>query len=281
MSSRHPTSVGFSLEALARRGGHDGPHKDGWGVAYFEDHDVFLLRESSPAAESGLVRFMEKNGPPSNLVLSHIRLATQGEAALRNTQPFQRELGGRAHVFAHNGDLTDVKAKLALESNRFTPVGDTDSEFAFCYLLEQLEKLWGRAPGKLPSVESRLEVVARFAASLRPFGAFNFIYADGDALFVHAHRRKQEDGHIEPPGLHLLARSCDEQAVDLSESGIMMAPIAQELALVASVPLTDEPWEPIDEGEVIALKDGLVWARLPASASVVGMAGTAQFGQLL
>ena len=57
------------------------------------------------------------------------------------------------------------------------------------------------------------------------------------------------------------------RAVDLSASGIMMAPIAQELALVASVPLTDEPWEPIDEGEVIALKDGLVWARLPAAVA--------------
>lgn len=267
MSSRHPTSVGFSLETLARRGGHDGPHKDGWGVAYFEDHDVFLLRESSPAAESGLVRFMEKNGPPSNLVLSHIRLATQGDAALRNTQPFQRELGGRAHVFAHNGDLADVRTKYALESNRFTPMGDTDSEFAFCCLLEQLASLWDRGPGKLPSVESRLEAVARFAATLRPLGAFNFIYSDGDALFVHAHRRKHDDGDTRPPGLHLLARACNEQAVDLSESGIMMAPTAQELALVASVPLTDEPWEPIAEGEVIALRDGLVWARLPASGA--------------
>ena len=268
MSSRHPTSVGFSLETLARRGGLDGPHKDGWGVAYFEDHDVFLLRESSPAAESGLVRFMEKNGPPSNLVLSHIRLATQGDPALRNTQPFQRELGGRAHVFAHNGDLADIRETCILESDRFTPIGDTDSEFAFCCLLERLEKLWDRAPGKLPSVESRLETVAQFAALLRPLGPFNFIYSDGDALFVHAHRRKQEDGDIQPPGMHLLARSCNEQAVDLSESGIMMAPTAQELALVASVPLTDEPWEPIDEGEVIALRHGLVWARLPASASV-------------
>jgi len=168
-------------------------------------------------------------------------------------------------VFAHNGDLADVRTKCALESGRFTPVGDTDSEFAFCCLLEQLEQLWGRAPGKLPSVESRLETVARFAASLRPFGPFNFIYSDGDALFVHAHRRKHDDGDTRPPGLHLLARSCNEQAIDLSESGIMMAAIAQELSLVASVPLTDEPWEPINEGEVIALKDGLVWARLPAS----------------
>jgi glutamine amidotransferase len=43
----------------------------------------------------------------------------------------------------------------------------------------------------------------------------------------------------------------------------MMAPVAQELALVASVPLTEEPWEPIGEGEVIALTQGMVWARMP------------------
>ena len=264
MSSRYPTSVGFSLETLARRGGHEGPHKDGWGVAYFEEHDVFLLRESSPAAESGLVRFMEKNGPPSKLVLSHIRLATQGDPALRNTQPFQRELAGRAHVFAHNGHLPGIQEQRALPSRRFLPVGDTDSEHAFCCLLSRLESLWEKPPGRSPSIDARLAVVAEFAASLRPFGPFNFVYCDGDALFVHAHRRKQDDGDIRPPGLHLLARSGNEQAVDLSESGIMMAPIAQELALVASVPLTDEPWEPLDEGEVVALTDGVVWDRLPA-----------------
>lgn len=267
MSSRYPTTVGFSLEALARRGGHDGPHKDGWGVAYFEDHDVFLLRESSPASESGLVRFMEKNGPPSNLVLSHIRLATQGEPALRNTQPFQRELGGRAHVFAHNGNMPGIKDQCCLESHRFTPVGDTDSEFAFCCLLERLGQLWDRSTGEVPPVDWRLEVVAAFAAWLRPLGPFNFVYSDGDALFVHAHQRTQSDGNVRPPGLHLLVRSCSEQAVDLSQSGIMLAPLAQELVLVASVPLTDEPWEAIAEGEVIALTQGVVRARLPASAT--------------
>jgi len=268
MSSRYPTSVGFSLETLARRGGHDGPHKDGWGVAYFEGHDVFLLRESSPAAESGLVKFMETNGPPSNLVLSHIRLATQGEPALRNTQPFQRELGGRAHVFAHNGNMPGIQATCRLESNRFTPVGDTDSEFAFCCLLERLGELWGRAAGRAPSIEARLAIVADFAAWLRPLGPFNFVYSDGDALFAHAHRRTQSDGQVRPPGLYLLVRSCNEQAVDLTQSGVMLAPVAQELSLVASVPLTDEPWEPISEGEVIALTQGVVLARMPVSPAV-------------
>lgn len=261
MSSRYPTSVGFSLETLARRGGRDGPHKDGWGVAYYEGHDAFLLRESSPAAESGLVHFMERNGPPSNLVLSHIRHATQGEPSLRNTQPFQRELGGRAHVFAHNGNLPGIREQCSLETYRFTPVGETDSEFAFCCLLERLETVWSNGNGKLPAVESRFEIVTAFAEWLRPLGPFNFVYTDGDTLFAHSHRRTQCDGEVRPPGLHLLVRSCNEQAVDLRQSGIMMAPLAQELTLVASVPLTDEPWEPIAEGEVIALKEGLVRAR--------------------
>ena len=273
MSSRYPTSVGFSLETLARRGGLEGPHKDGWGVAYYEGHDAFLLREPRPAAESGLVHFMERNGPPSNLVLSHIRHATQGETALRNTQPFQRELGGRAHVFAHNGNLPGIREQCCLETSRYTPVGETDSEIAFCCLLERLETVWANMNGKLPSVESRFEIVTAFAEWLRSLGPFNFIYTDGDTLFVHSHRRNQGDGEVRPPGLHLLVRSCNEQAIDLSQSGVMMAPIAQELTLVASVPLTDEPWEPVAEGDVIALKGGLVRARSthPASSAKVTM----------
>lgn len=262
MSSRYPTSVGFSLETLAQRGGHNGPHKDGWGVAYYEGRDVFLLREPSPAAESDLVRFMEVNGPPSKLVLSHVRLATQGKPALRNTQPFQRELAGRAHVFAHNGNMPGAREAYRLRTGRFTPVGETDSEFAFCCLLESLSELWDGGNGGVPSVEARLDIVAQLAALLRPLGPFNFVYSDSDALFVHAHIRKQDDGVERPPGLHLLVRSSNEQAVDLTASGVLLAPLAQELALVASVPLTDdEPWEPIAPGEVIALKQGVVWAR--------------------
>jgi glutamine amidotransferase len=85
-------------------------------------------------------------------------------------------------------------------------------------------------------------------------------------LFVHSHRRKQDDGSTRPPGLYLLVRSSNEQAVDLTDSGVLLAPTAQELVLIASVPLTDEPWEPISEGEVVALKMGVIWARASRAA---------------
>ena len=82
------------------------------------------------------------------LALSHIRRATRGPVSLANTQPFARELGGRTHVFAHNGDLPGIEKISALPLERDHPVGQTDSEYAFCALLAHMESLW--APVCLP-----------------------------------------------------------------------------------------------------------------------------------
>lgn len=65
MCSRVPTSVGFSLQRLARRGGAEGPHRDGWGVAFYAERDALLLREPGAASESGLARYLEDHGPPA------------------------------------------------------------------------------------------------------------------------------------------------------------------------------------------------------------------------
>ena len=60
-----------------------------------------------------------------------------GARVYRNTQPFIRELGGRMHLFAHNGWLPPYlrQGRLRNPSRPFNPVGDTDSEEAFCDLL--------------------------------------------------------------------------------------------------------------------------------------------------
>ena len=261
VSSRTPTVVDFTLERLAERGGLEGPNKDGWGLAYYQDGDVLLLREPKPASQSELVRFMEQKGPPSRFVVSHIRHATRGGIALRNTQPFQRELGGKAHVFAHNGTLKDIEACCDIENYRFHRIGETDSEYAFCCLLQRLAPLWDGCDDEAPDADERLAVVSEFAAWLRPMGPANFIYSDGDMLFAHAHRRTQKDGRIAPPGLHMLRRQCDETPPDLTASGIGLPPMPQEMSLLASVPLTGEAWEPLAEGEVVALRDGEARSR--------------------
>ena len=56
----------------------------------------------------------------------------------------------------------------------------------------------------------RLRVVAAFASDIRRLGLANFIYTDGDTIFLHGHKRKSPgDGVIRPPGLYFLCRSCE------------------------------------------------------------------------
>lgn len=131
LSSSRPAQLTFSLQTLAARGGASGSTHDGWGVAFYQGKDVALFREPSAAADSALVQFLESQGPATDLAISHIRHATQGSVTLANTQPFVRELGGRTHVFAHNGDLPGAFRSAALTLGDHHPVGQT---FRACLL---------------------------------------------------------------------------------------------------------------------------------------------------
>ena len=97
MSSRGPATVTLSLGTLAEHGGDTAPHKDGWGIAFYDEGDARILKDTEGASHSKWVQFVEQQEIRSTLVLSHIRLATDGRISTKNTQPFARELGGRPH----------------------------------------------------------------------------------------------------------------------------------------------------------------------------------------
>jgi predicted glutamine amidotransferase len=259
MSSSAPTNVHFSLQEFSRHGGLTGPHKDGWGIAYYSQGDVKLVREPLPASDSACVRYIQDRPFTTQLAISHIRRATQGAPTLSNCQPFLRELGGRMHVFAHNGDL-DQRQLGALRLRTHRPVGVTDSEYAFCVLVGRLTELWLRSKD-VPSLAERLPVVEAFAAEIRAFGPANFLYADGDTLFVHSHKRMRQPEGSWRPGLHVLCRHCTGERSSLDTEGLSLSSddTEQHVVLVASVPLTAETgWRALHEGELIAVRDGKI-----------------------
>ena len=267
MSSRGPATVTLSLSILAEHGGNTAPHRDGWGIAFYDEGDARILKDTEGASHSPWVRFVEQQEIRSTLVLSHIRLATDGAVSTRNTQPFARELGGRMHVFVHNGHVPDIKNLSEYRSDSYRPIGDTDSEIAFCALLERLKPLWYDRDAT-PDLAARLEVVAGFAKELRQFGPANFLYCDGEVLFAHGHRRKQADGEYKTPGLFWLHRQCAREDLHSETSGVSVISPNQQVILVASVPLTKEAWEPLQEGEVIAIARGKIAARVPAGRDI-------------
>ncbi len=262
MSSRIPASVDFSLDEFARHGGLSAPNSDGWGTAFYEGKAVRLIREPEPAANSRYVRFIERHGFGGKIVLSHIRHATQGGVTLANTQPFGRELGGRGHIFAHNGDLKGLLEDERFELTYARPVGDTDSEHAFCALLTRLAKLW-LASELPPPPEARFELLVAFACDLREKGPANFIYSDGELLFAHGHvRRPSPELPLQPPGLWMLHRHCPDEPHVIDIPGMRVSSEGgQEVRLFASVPLSGESWQPLADGECIGVIDGALRFR--------------------
>jgi glutamine amidotransferase len=252
VSAQYPVALEMSFRKLMQRAELSNPH--GWGTVYYEQNDAYLFREPRPANDSRLADLLARCGIESHLVLSHIRKATTGPVELRNTHPFMREVNGRMHSFAFNGNVPGV-FDLGLALNRFFPIGETDAEFAFCGLLEQLiseaENIgWKRSASILKSFGDRL-------ASLGPA---NFLYSDSLYLYAYSSRRTHADG-VHPPGLHYITRQCDQEQHSIPCVGLNVKATVntkQKLTLIASVPLSDEAWMPFAENQLLVLEKGQV-----------------------
>ena len=263
VSSSVPVGLTYALPEFAKHGGLMHRNKSGWGIAYRMGKDAIVVKEAAPASDSAWVRFIESHPIHTECAIAHVRYATQGEPSYANTHPFARELGGRLHVFAHNGGLKDIWDKVSLQDGPNLPIGQTDSEYAFCVLLERLKPLWRNA-GAVPKLHEQLDIVAGVAAELRPLGSANFLYSNGETLIAHAHQRswEEKDGFSapRPPGLSLLR--LDGRA--LIAKGLHMHDIGPDaqVAAVASVPLTEDGWEPLPANTIVALEKGREVARV-------------------
>jgi len=262
-SSRVPARVRFAFREFARHGGPHAANPDGWGAAYYDGVDAHVLREAQPATASAFAAVLERHDFHSPLVIAHIRRASRGPVTLANTQPFSRELFGRRHLFAHNGDLPDIDRALPLTPAAHRPMGQTDSEHAFYALMQALIAL--HAAGHGEDLKRRIDTVGSFASALRKLGPANFLYTDGDLLFAHAHRRLSHPQRTWVPGLHVLQREAASEhqvhALGLHIQGQDDRPAP--VVLLASVPLTPEEWEPVAENTLLVLQQGRLLARVP------------------
>ena len=181
-------------------------------------------------------------------VIAHIRKATQGRVALENTHPFVRELWGRYWVFAHNGDLKDFAPRL---HGSFQPVGTTDSERAFCWILQELAK----SHAGVPSVAELSITLRELAADIARHGTFNFLLSNGQALWAHASTSLY---YVERRHPFTHATLGDE---DLSVNFAEHTSPADRVAVVVTAPLTtDEHWTAFVPGELKVFAGGSLLA---------------------
>jgi len=182
-------------------------------------------------------------------VIAHIRKATVGSVALQNTHPFQREMWGRYWTFAHNGTLEGIASLAARPSQRFAPVGTTDSEIAFCGILDAL---WQRFSASPAADDALLDAVAEQARVYRRLGDFNFLLSNGEALFAHCSTRL---AYIERKAPFVTAHLIDEDySVDFST----VTSENDRVTVIATQPLTDnETWSVIEPGTLMEFRQGV------------------------
>ncbi|ENU99085.1 hypothetical protein F969_01956 [Acinetobacter variabilis] len=245
MNCATPTDITFSFRGFSQRAGITSDHSDGFGIAFFEDKACRLFVDNQSAVESPIAELVRNYPIKSRNVIAHIRKATQGKINLENSHPFSRELWGREWIFAHNGDLKDFLPEL---SGRFTPVGNTDSERAFCYLLDQLVKRFGYDEPKLDQV---FDLLADISPSIAEHGTFNFCLSNGQALFTYATTK-----------LHWLVREYPFKPAQLIDIEVevdfsQVTTPEDRVAVITTEPLTqNEEWTAFQEGEMILFRDG-------------------------
>jgi len=253
MECNVPTDIVFSFTGLRQRGGKTAHHADGWGLALYEGKRARVFLDPTPAAESPLARFVSQNPIKTLLAIGHIRKKTRGPRSLVNTHPFSRELWGRDWVFAHNGT---VKGAESLSLGRYRPMGSTDSERAFCHLMEGLRASF---PKSAPPVAEIAEAIATLAARIGKKGTFNFLLGDGERLYARCATKLCYIVRKAPFGM---ARLADEDVT------IDFAPVTttrDRVAVVSTVPLTtNETWTHGEPGTMWVFDRGKVVSTLAA-----------------
>ncbi|MDY6457999.1 class II glutamine amidotransferase [Acinetobacter faecalis] len=245
MNCATPTDITFSFCGFSQRAGITSDHCDGFGIAFFEDKACRLFVDNQSAVESPIAELIRNYPIKSRNVIAHIRKATQGKITLENSHPFVRELWGRQWIFAHNGDLHGFEPTL---SGRFTPIGNTDSELSFCYLLDQLVQKFGYAE---PSLDQIFDLLLEVSPKIAEHGTFNFCLSNGKALFSYAVTK-----------LHWLVREYPFQPAQLVDLDVEVdfsqhTTPEDRVAVITTEPLTqNEKWIVYKPGEMILFQHG-------------------------
>lgn len=247
MTANVPTDICFSFTGLIQRSGITDQHRDGWGITFYEGKGTRTFKDTNPGVQSEVAKLVQNYPIKSYLVISHIRKANRGKVCLENTHPFERELWGHNWTYAHNGQLKGIKQKPL---NYYHPIGSTDSEHAFCWLLNQLRDQY---PDHIPENTLFFKFLQTKLDELSDLGVFNTLLADGKYLYAYCSKQLYWITRKAPFGKASLADK--EVTIDFKR----VASATDVVTVISTKPLTDnEQWQKMEQRKLYVFHKGML-----------------------
>lgn len=245
LAFNHPVVPTLSFRGF-RHLGEENP--DGWGLASFPDRSALILKEPISSEKSGLARFVaDYQHLNSRIFIGHVRYATSGANTFANTHPFRLSLHGKHWVLAHNGGLEDRDAWFHPRPPAYLPIGETDSESAFCTMMDWIVEN--------EVAHDAFRLFESWLRDLNRHGSMNLLFSDSDHLYAYC------DAHRHNTGLHVAHHRAPCPAASFEDRhwrldiGEQQHP-EQGGHVIATQPLTDEPWRRIPAGSLMVFRDG-------------------------
>jgi len=245
LSFARPICADFSIREFALRSEENA---DGWGLGWYPDQSLAVVKEPVKWQASPYTGFLESYpNLLARIYIAHVRHKTTGGTAKHaDTHPFNRELAGRDFCFAHNGTLEGDFWKSPL--GRFRPIGDTDSEFLFCHLLDEV----ARRPTLLDGEEDWHWLGDKLAAINR-WGKLNCLLSDSRRLFCYHDAAGYK-------GLQVREVYIENNEIRRFEDPAVTIDLAGESTnhgfVVATRPLSSSGWRSFQHGELLVLEGG-------------------------
>lgn len=229
----------------------------GWGFAWYpaNENTAMVVKDATSPFNNSLTRVLQDwHHFRSAHFVCHLRGASK-RISLTGTQPFVRSYAGRDFMLVHDGDVSKRGIKTLQESVPviFEPMGRTDSEYVFCYLLNVMH-----ARGVRRLAELGYDSITELLRSVAQFGTANFILSDGhDMVLFHGanHTHGLYWTRRKPPHDDTVLTS-ESLQLDLSDP----LDLNRTVIIAATMPLSGNGWEPLSPSEVMVVRRGeVIW----------------------
>ena len=203
---------------------HSEHHPHGWGLACISRESAIIEKESIKALDSNYLKERLSQSVQAKLLLAHIRYATIGNVEYKNCHPFTtKDNTGRCWTLIHNGTIFEYSP---LSQYIRKQLGDTDSERILLYLTDRLNTLQSQKGTRL-HFEERFRLFDEIICNMSQGNKLNLMFSDGKYLYVHT--------------------NCKGTLYYLNKGNS---------TLFATVPLSEEVWQPLPFTRLLAYYKG-------------------------